>query len=223
MPTTLTWDSSYSVGNVALNNQHKHLMELCNQLAACIEDSKGQFSSRFIGILFDLTGYARRHFKYEESLLQACGYPRLSTQQADHEEYEKHVADALASAKAGTLDQAGLQQLLSNWWNDHILISDMDYRSYLLAPKQTRSNTKTKSRPTKPNGSVVRELRRKTGLSQTEFWSNIGVTQSGGSRYESGRAINEPVRRLLRLAYGTEEEAAESLSSLRYAWRHRTL
>ena len=47
----------------------------------------------------------------------------------------------------------------------------------------------------------VRELRRKTGLNQLEFWSAVGVTQSGGSRYDSGRNMPKPVRELLRLVY----------------------
>ena len=34
-----------------------------------------------------------------------------------------------------------------------------------------------------------------------DFWSEIGVTQSGGSRYESGRSMSKPVRELLRLVY----------------------
>ena len=46
-----------------------------------------------------------------------------------------------------------------------------------------------------------REIRRKLGLNQQEFWSRIGVTQSGGSRYESGRNIPKPVRELLRLVH----------------------
>lgn len=46
-----------------------------------------------------------------------------------------------------------------------------------------------------------REIRRKLGMNQQEFWSQIGVTQSGGSRYESGRNIPKPVRELLRLVH----------------------
>jgi len=46
-----------------------------------------------------------------------------------------------------------------------------------------------------------REIRRKLGLNQQEFWSRIGVTQSGGSRYESGRNMPKPVRELLRLVH----------------------
>jgi hypothetical protein len=38
-------------------------------------------------------------------------------------------------------------------------------------------------------------------MNQQEFWSRIGVTQSGGSRYESGRSMPKPVRELLRLVH----------------------
>jgi len=46
-----------------------------------------------------------------------------------------------------------------------------------------------------------REIRRRLGLNQQEFWTQIGVTQSGGSRYESGRNMPKPVRELLRLVH----------------------
>lgn len=47
----------------------------------------------------------------------------------------------------------------------------------------------------------AREIRRKLGLNQQQFWSTLGVTQSGGSRYESGRNMPKPVRELLRLVH----------------------
>jgi transcriptional regulator with XRE-family HTH domain len=46
-----------------------------------------------------------------------------------------------------------------------------------------------------------REIRQQLGLNQQEFWSRIGVTQSGGSRYESGRNMPRPVRELLRVVH----------------------
>lgn len=46
-----------------------------------------------------------------------------------------------------------------------------------------------------------REIRRRLGLNQEQFWTQIGVTQSGGSRYESGRNMPKPVRELLRLVH----------------------
>lgn len=47
----------------------------------------------------------------------------------------------------------------------------------------------------------AREIRRKLGLNQQQFWSKVGVTQSGGSRYESGRNMPRPVQQLLRLVH----------------------
>jgi transcriptional regulator with XRE-family HTH domain len=47
----------------------------------------------------------------------------------------------------------------------------------------------------------ARELRRKLGMNQSQFWSKLGVTQSGGSRYESGRNMPRPVQALLRLVH----------------------
>jgi transcriptional regulator with XRE-family HTH domain len=49
--------------------------------------------------------------------------------------------------------------------------------------------------------SKPRHLRQRLGLNQQEFWSAVGVTQSGGSRYESGRSMPKPVCELLRLVH----------------------
>ncbi len=46
-----------------------------------------------------------------------------------------------------------------------------------------------------------REIRQRLGMNQEQFWTQIGVTQSGGSRYESGRCMPKPVRELLRLVH----------------------
>jgi hypothetical protein len=44
-----------------------------------------------------------------------------------------------------------------------------------------------------------RDARRRTGLNQNAFWTRFGVTQSGGSRYESGREIAGPTQILMML------------------------
>ena len=46
-----------------------------------------------------------------------------------------------------------------------------------------------------------RDVRRKMDISQSEFWNRLGVTQSGGSRYESGRPVPMPTAILAHLVY----------------------
>ena len=55
----------------------------------------------------------------------------------------------------------------------------------------------------KPAGNTFkpRDLRHRLGLNQQDFWRAVGVTQSGGSRYESGRNMPKPVRELVRLVH----------------------
>ena len=55
----------------------------------------------------------------------------------------------------------------------------------------------------------IRDIRKKLGLNQQEFWGQIGVTQSGGSRYESGRNMPKPVRELLRLVHIEQVDLAK--------------
>ncbi|WP_211222824.1 helix-turn-helix domain-containing protein [Paludibacterium yongneupense] len=64
-----------------------------------------------------------------------------------------------------------------------------------------------------------RAMRRGLDLNQQEFWSAVGVTQSGGSRYEQDRRIPRPVMELLRLRYQLgirlEDITAQNASMIR--------
>lgn len=60
--------------------------------------------------------------------------------------------------------------------------------------------TEAKKKPKKLI-SDYRKLRRNMGLSQTEFWGRLGVTQSAGSRYESSRDVPKPIAVLAHMAY----------------------
>ena len=55
--------------------------------------------------------------------------------------------------------------------------------------------------------------------SQAVFWGTIGVTQSGGSRYESGRNMPKPTALLLNLATLPDSEAQKLLAEIREAIR----
>ena len=66
-------------------------------------------------------------------------------------------------------------------------------------------------------GEQAVKLRKKLGLNQSDFWSRVRVTQSGGSRYESGRNIPASAQLLLHLAYAPDVQALAMLNYLRAA------
>jgi hypothetical protein len=85
------------------------------------------------------------------------------------------------------------------------------------APKVSRRPTGANPAPkiflTTGGGALV--LRKKLALNQSEFWSRIAVTQSGGSRYESGRNLPRTVQLLLHLTYAPETQSLAMLNRLR--------
>lgn len=69
-------------------------------------------------------------------------------------------------------------------------------------PRNLRKVTSLRFNPKDPFA-----YRKALGENQATFWRRFGVTQSGGSRYESGRTIPRPVRLLMALyASGTITE-----------------
>jgi DNA-binding transcriptional regulator YiaG len=58
------------------------------------------------------------------------------------------------------------------------------------------------------------KLRQKAGLSQSEFWERVGITQSGGSRYEQGQLVRKPLRMLLTMAYGSPKDRERVVQQL---------
>ena len=64
----------------------------------------------------------------------------------------------------------------------------------------------------------IKAFRKKLGERQDVFWGRVGITQSGGSRYESGRNIPSPVQILMTITYGTPSESQRMIEALR-AWK----
>ncbi len=71
------------------------------------------------------------------------------------------------------------------------------------------------------NGHAAKALREKAGMTQKAFWNSLGLTQSGGSRYEQGHPIPRPVRILIFTMYvsglkvdASTKEGVDGLSRL---------
>ena len=61
----------------------------------------------------------------------------------------------------------------------------------------------------------IKAFRKKLGVNQGVFWARVAVTQSGGSRFESGRTIPKTIQMLLHMAYAPEIRAQRLVKHLR--------
>jgi transcriptional regulator with XRE-family HTH domain len=50
-------------------------------------------------------------------------------------------------------------------------------------------------------GPVLKKIREEIGINQEAFWGKLGLTQSAGSRYESGRNMSRTIKKLAYLIY----------------------
>jgi len=121
------WQPDFSVGNDELDEQHKKLLGLCKMAVSCMADESPEGTLLFHDILNELSGYVRTHFRTEEALMKACGYPLLAQHQREHDKYHDRLTELLVKAGRGDINRDGLHHYLSNWWSNHILGSDKQY------------------------------------------------------------------------------------------------
>ena len=134
------WSPEYSVGVASLDRQHRRLLGLC-QAAAAITAQGEDFRSAILPILEQMRHYAQEHFRTEEALLAERGYPGLDAQKLEHQAYSDALAEFIFSASLKILDPDSVGQFLTDWWLEHILISDMAYKKYLGADEPPEPGT----------------------------------------------------------------------------------
>ena len=122
----LSWNESFSVNARALDDQHKQLFEIINQLrSAC---ASGMDNTGLLKIIDALYCYSATHFKDEEAFLQKKESPLLDTQQSQHAVFLDYIIDLETRIKSGSarVDEDILTFVMV-WWEEHILKLDKQY------------------------------------------------------------------------------------------------
>jgi hemerythrin len=126
----ITWSEEYSVGISELDNQHKKIIALINELNASRELSSR--SEQLHNILGRIIIYAQNHLEYEENLLRQNGYPEFDAHVSKHQDYKQKVSDFAVDILEYREDMPEkLLVYLNQWWTDHILKEDMQYKPFL--------------------------------------------------------------------------------------------
>lgn len=128
----IIWDDSFSVGVARLDSQHKRITEIINLL---MDEPKDGFDSKTIEqVLNQLTEYVHNHFETEEKLLAEFDFPDLHLQHEEHKQFRLKLADLCMQAiRSYASIPTDLSLYLREWWIDHILVKDMQYRPFLMS------------------------------------------------------------------------------------------
>lgn len=124
------WKSIYETGIVALDNEHRSLIQEINRLYEAVRDKQGE--AVLVDILTMLEKYTVDHFQHEEKLMKEYHYPDLVGHQKIHQELIDEIQEFKKKNTSGAENLAReLLTFLRVWVLEHILKIDKEYGAFL--------------------------------------------------------------------------------------------
>lgn len=120
------WSEAYALGISTIDEQHKQLFLLINELHEAAKTGQGKLT---LGKMLDhLIEYAVTHFSTEETMLRQHGYTGLAQHKAIHEHFKAKVTDMRREFELGRLAlSVAVMAFLQKWLIDHIAGTDRKY------------------------------------------------------------------------------------------------
>ena len=128
---SVTWDDSFSVGYDSMDDQHKALVDMINELFQACKQGVIEADMAFLQIIKKALDYAETHFTDEEELLREVNYPYLGEQKEQHKAFVEEVLKSTEEFEAGNIEPVYLARFLKNWLLNHIAVYDKRYTPYL--------------------------------------------------------------------------------------------
>ena len=124
------WRKKYSVGVKTLDNQHRGLMRVLNELhAAAMQGKVGEVAGPLLSQVFCAS---REHFSTEEGLMESTKYPGLAEHRAIHRKLITKVSEFLARHDEGDITSyVQLLYFVRDWFRDHMTEEDQKYSAWM--------------------------------------------------------------------------------------------
>lgn len=126
----ITWTDKLSVGVKEIDDQHKKLVAIINELHDAMAVGHGK---DIIGkVLDEMVRYTVYHFSTEERLMKIHGYSDHVGHEKEHSDLVNTAAELQTAVHAGTTSLSlTTMHFLKDWLNHHILGSDMKFGHFL--------------------------------------------------------------------------------------------
>ncbi|MBU2643272.1 bacteriohemerythrin [bacterium] len=122
----MRWDNSFILNIPEVDEQHKRLVDLVNQLHAAMKQKRD--NSSVSEVLNGLSDYTVSHFSMEEKLMKQAGYDQLVAHQALHSDLVKQITDFKTKFEGGdAMVSMELMDFLKDWLTRHIKGTDKQY------------------------------------------------------------------------------------------------
>jgi hemerythrin len=125
----LKWSDKYSLNVAEIDEQHKKLVTLINEMYDAMQAGKGR---EMMGtVIAEFVAYTEYHFEAEERLLRRHEYPEYDEHKEMHDDLARKAHSLKQAFDEGNTPTAiEVMLLLTNWLNMHILEEDRKYKPY---------------------------------------------------------------------------------------------
>ena len=120
------WDDRYSIGIKIVDDQHKELFAIANDLYDACQGANAVTTEHFKEVLQKAVNYVALHFSTEERIMKKTNDPEFEMHQTEHDMFVKKVMEEAAGLNHGDEDAPELfMTFLRNWISDHVTGTDI--------------------------------------------------------------------------------------------------
>ncbi|MEI0564155.1 bacteriohemerythrin [Brachyspira pulli] len=139
----IKWDDKYKIGYKRIDDQHKELVNIINDLYDCIDYSDSEddkLKESFKNVLKKTVDYVAYHFTYEEKIMHAIQYRKLLEHSSSHREFTQTIYNYVLSYENGSIDAIhNLVKYLKEWLLNHVLVADKEFVMEVIEVLKTLS------------------------------------------------------------------------------------
>ena len=133
----IVWDEKYAVGIKLIDNQHRQLVKLTNELHRDCIGRNTEIETVFREAMSRMVEYVRFHFSAEQQLLERIKFPGYIDHKKRHEALIKDILDAAKDFNEGRkFVPNNFVRTLRDWIFSHIAIYDKVYASFVADQKK---------------------------------------------------------------------------------------
>jgi hemerythrin len=128
------WDNRYSVGIAIIDEQHRGLIKLTNELFTGCMQGEDAAKAYFAAAVKKAVDYVKEHFATEENLLRQAGYPDFAVHKKQHEDFVRKIVEEVRSFQEGRKFVPNhFARFLRDWTLEHIAVVDRQYKDYMTS------------------------------------------------------------------------------------------
>lgn len=134
--TLIDWDERYSVGIPLIDEQHRGLVQMANELYEGCTQGEEAARAYFSSVIKKAVAYVKEHFATEERMLQEAGYPDFQVHKKQHEEFIRTILEQVKAFQEGRKFVPNhFARYLRDWTLEHIAVSDRAYKDFMAGRK----------------------------------------------------------------------------------------